>query len=488
MQQTLLLPALVAAPMIGSAMILALPLRRRGVEAVSLASAAAALLLYAALLLQRPVGVVETPGPPPLRGLVALYLDNYGLILAGMTVIVGFLVVLYSTGYMDPGNREHPVSSGFRRYYAVLLLFMAGMLGVALSYTLASLFFFYELTGICSCLLISFYGGHDSIKGGVEALILTHIGGLGLLAAVVLASQELNHVSFAVPLPLLSHLGPAIPAVGALFLVACLAKSAQVPFHIWLPDAMAAPTPVSAYLHAAAMVKVGVFTFLRFVQYTLPAGAAYGLLGFAALIVALVTMYYGAFMYLAQRDVKRLLAYSTIVQLSYILLALSFSLLGSGAEGVHAAIYHMWNHSFAKASLFLAAGCLSYGLGTRSIDALEGLGRRQGYGVVAAAWIAGAAAISAIPPFNCFYSKLAILAAGFTGSPATAAAAWLALIESVVCFVVFTRTIYMVYRGEPSREYSGAPIPARMKAPLLVLIAAILLSPYIAPWLGVKPW
>jgi len=487
LQPSMLLPVIVATPMIGSAAILGLPLRRRGVEAIALASSAATLIMYCIMLLAAPHTVVETPGPRLLKGFIALYLDDYGVILAGMTVIIGFLVVLYSVGYMDPGNQEHPVTTGYRRYYSILLLFMAGMLGVALSYTLTSLFFFYELTGICSCLLISFYGEYDSFKGGVEALILTHIGGLGLLAAIVIAAQHLQ--SYTIPLPLLAKLGPAIPAVGALFLIACLAKSAQVPFHIWLPDAMAAPTPVSAYLHAAAMVKVGVFTFLRFVQYTLPAGVnVYGPLGILVLAAALVTMYYGAFMYMAQRDIKRLLAYSTIVQLSYILLALSFAILGCGIHGVHAAIYHMWNHSFAKASLFLAAGCISYGLGTRSIQALNGLSKRMGYGIVAAAWIAGAAAISAIPPFNCFYSKLAILATGFTGSPITVAAAWLALIESVICFIVFTRTIYMVYRSEPSETPAHATPPAWMKIPLIILIAFILISPYIAPWLGVKPW
>ncbi len=415
-------------------------------------------------------------------------LDFYGKILSTITLFIGLLIIVFSYDYLSPSNREHPVFSGYPRYYGLMLVFVGSMIGVSLSSTLPSLFAFYELTGVCSCLLISFYRDEESCRNGLEALLITHVGGLCLLAAAVLTYWSTGSLSLsALCLLPKSMLVP----VALLFLIAGLAKSAQLPFHIWLPHAMVAPTTVSAYLHAAAMVKVGVFTFLRFVENSLPLlsadHSASLILCSTGILVSLATMFYGVFMYYAQKTLKGLLAYSTIVQLSYMFIALSFAVGEGSVEGVKAAAYHLWNHSFAKALLFLCAGAIAYGTGSKSISELKGLASRNGFRTIALGWIVGSAAISGIPPFNCFYSKLAIIITGLHGTLLTQIAAILVVVESLLCFILFSSLILDVLSSrETSFESMGRPSVA-MKIVVIVLAVMALVSPYL-PSLGSWGW
>ncbi len=485
MQAYLLLAPLLVPLASAAGVFLAPPSARRGCWAATVAACTASLLLLVYCWLSLGAGAALVLEP----GLVELRLDLFGFILGLVALVNGLLVAAYSLDYMSPRNAEHPVYTGYPRYYGLLLVFMGAMVGVALSYTLLTLFFFYELTGICSCLLIGYYREREHTYNAVDALVLTHVGGVGLLVASALLYAYTGSTGFTA----LHVLGASRPyvlaAVGFMMLLAGVAKSAQLPLHGWLPRAMVAPTTVSAYLHAASMVKVGVFTFLRFVQFTLPFAES-GLLwplGVAAVAVSVATMYYAAAMYYAQRDLKRLLAYSTITQLSYMFLALSFTLIGG--SGVYQALYHLWNHSFAKMLLFLSVGCMAYGLGSRSVDALRGLGRRRGWGLVAAGWVVGAAAIAGMPPFNCFFSKLSIIVAGFSSGPLGAACSVLAIIESIMAFIVFMGFAVEVYSGEPRPvKHAGEP-STLMKAVLGVLALLVVCSPAIYMWLmGGSPW
>lgn len=443
----------------------------------------ASLGLYVVLLAATGFGV-ETVGP-----FHDFYVDSFGLVLAGLALVIGVLVVLYSYSYMSPENMEHPIAEGWPRYYALLSLFIGSVIGVAFSANLLLLTAFYELTTLCSALLISFYGTRKATRAGIQAFILTTIGGFALL----MATAATYRVAGSADLDALARLhGSYALVVGLLVLIAAWAKSAQLPFHIWLPDAMVAPTTVSAYLHAAAMVKVGAFVFLRYTQFALEAlepGVA-KTLGYIVLLNALATMFYGAFSYYRASDLKRLLAYSTIVQLSIVFCALSLPYLQHSDRGLYAAAYHMWNHAYAKALLFLVVGAIAFLTGKRSIRAVAGLASIKEMRVVVYSWLAGSLAISAIPPFSCFFSKLSILFTGFKGPAEALVAVAIAFAESyLITLPVFLRISINMFRGSPE---SGEPIRAReppqlVKLVLIALIIASLVSAVAAP-LAMPTW
>ncbi len=467
---TVVLGLVVLVPMLGSLLAFIMPDDRRLCFSSTLAAVVASFILLLVLGLSHSHPTLFWPSRSP--PLFAFYVDWIGFILGVVVLSIGILVLIYSYHYLSPLNREHRVVHGYSRYYGLMCLFIASMMGVALSYSWLTLFFFYELTGICSCLLIAYYLDEEGRMGGIEALVLTHIGGLALLALLVL----LYHEAHSLLLPAVSKLrGAALVVAGLLALVACIAKSAQLPLHFWLPDAMVAPTTVSAYLHAAAMVKVGVFTMIRFAEYAPPVGLH--VVGVAGVVVSLATAFYAAYHYYSMRDLKGLLAYSTIAQLSYILAAVSFSLLGS-RYGLYAAIYHVWNHSFTKAALFLCAGAVAYAYGSRSLSLLEGLSRVKGFSLVAACWIAASLSLIGVPPLGCFYSKLAIIVAGLSGGILCVTAAILLLVESVLCFIVFARTCMMVLsKHHPSEPLSKPSTPMSLVLAVLALMAIV--SPYL---------
>ncbi len=277
----------------------------------------------------------------------------------------------------------------------------------------------------------------------------------------------------------IASLSPAVKTMvmfGIMF--AAWGKSAQLPMQMWLPDAMNAPTPVSAYLHAASMVKVGVYIFARAI---LSGGQIPEIVGIVGVIGAIITMFYGFVMYLPQKDMKRLLAYSTIAQLAYIFLALSFAALGSNLA-LESGVTYIFNHAFAKSLLFLVAGSLSYACGTRMLPKLTGI--MKGSPLLGVGFCVAVMAIAGVPPFNGFFSKFPLIEAGFQLS---AQHSWLtpiivlALIESVATFGWLLYWFGKSVVGEPSEAVKEmSPLPGSMKFTLIVLIAMSVLSSVIA--------
>ncbi|SHF22185.1 hydrogenase 4 subunit D [Vibrio gazogenes] len=407
-----------------------------------------------------------------------LVFDKVSTLIAVAVVGLGLIVAFYSLGYMSAGNKEH-AQHGAKRYYVFLLIFIGAMAGLVFSSTILGQLLFFEITGACSWSLIGYYQTPLAFRSALKALIVTHIASLGLfIAAATLFVQagtfELTAIAG------LNPIAKMVVLFGIMF--AAWGKSAQLPMHMWLPDAMNAPTPISAYLHAASMVKVGVYIFARSI---LSAGTIPEVVGIVGIVGAMITMIYGFLMYLPQKDMKRLLAYSTITQLAYIFLALSMAAMGSSLA-LESGVAYIFNHAFAKCLFFFVAGSFSYACGTRMLPQLKGVIRKSP--LLGVAFCIAAMAIAGVPPLNGFFSKFPLFEAGFHLS---ATHAWLtpllilALVESIATFgwllYWFGRTII----GEPSEAVERmSPLPSSMKITLVVLIAMSVLSSVIAStWL-----
>lgn len=410
---------------------------------------------------------------------LGLTIDSSSTLIGCAVIVLGFLVTVYSSAYMTERHREHPHSAR-PRYYAFLLLFIGAMAGLVYSSTLTGQLLFFEITGLCSWGLISYYEDEKGIYGAMRALIITHIASLGLLAA----AGFLFSASGTFSIDAIAGLDSGMKGI-VLFgiMIAAWGKSAQFPLHIWLPDAMEAPTPVSAYLHAASMVKVGVFIFARAV---ISAGSIPSWIGWTGAIMATITMVYGFFMYLPQKDMKRLLAYSTITQLAYIFLAISLGALGSDLA-LKGGIAHIFNHAFAKSLFFLLAGVFSYSFGTRLLPEIRGLLAKTP--LLGVCFCVGAMAIGGIPPFGLFFSKLTIFSGGFSLIHQNI---WLvpllilAMLESVLAFAWFLKWFGKTVPGTPSPEVASAiPVPWAIQLVLVFLIVMSMASGFIgAAWLG----
>ncbi|WP_218675617.1 hydrogenase 4 subunit D [Escherichia coli] len=265
-------------------------------------------------------------------------------------------------------------------------------------------------------------------------------------------------------------------------LFAAWGKSAQLPMQAWLPDAMEAPTPISAYLHAASMVKVGVYIFARAI---IDGGNIPHVIGGVGMVMALVTILYGFLMYLPQQDMKRLLAWSTITQLGWMFFGLSLSIFGSRLA-LEGSIAYIVNHAFAKSLFFLVAGALSYSCGTRLLPRLRGV--LHTLPLPGVGFCVAALAITGVPPFNGFFSKFPLFAAGFSLSVEywiLLPAMILLMIESVASFAWFIRWFGRVVPGKPSEAVAdAAPLPGSMRLVLIVLIVMSLISSvFAATWL-----
>ncbi|EYF01868.1 NADH dehydrogenase (quinone) [Chondromyces apiculatus DSM 436] len=336
--------------------------------------------------------VQASVGWVPALGLQAsFFVDALGLTLAGLILGVGLLVVVYARYYLaaaDPPGR----------FYAFLLLFQGAMLGVALSSNVLLLLVFWELTSLSSFLLIGYWRHLPEARRGARmALTVTGAGGLSLLAGLLL----LGHSAGTYELPVLLQRREAIqgsplylPAL-LLILGGCFTKSAQFPFHFWLPQAMAAPTPVSAYLHSATMVKAGIFLLARL--WPVLAGTEAWFL--IVTTTGLVTMLVGAVSALFEDDLKGLLARSTISQLGLLTM-----LFGLGTRmGAVVGVFHLVNHALFKAALFMNAGIVDHEAGTRDVKGLGGLGSLMP--VAATVAVVASAAMAGVPPLNGFLSK-----------------------------------------------------------------------------------
>ncbi|RUZ99636.1 monovalent cation/H+ antiporter subunit A, partial [Mesorhizobium sp. M7A.F.Ca.US.002.01.1.1] len=386
---------MIVLPFVGSLAALMLPTKARNAAAV-LAAAASFTCLGLAVMFYPSVlgrGVVRSDIEwLPTLGLdFTLRMDGFAWLFAMLISGIGFLVVIYARYYMAP---EDPVP----RFFSFFLAFMGSMLGVVISGNLILLVVFWELTSIFSFLLIGYWHHNASARDGARmALTITGIGGIGLLAGFLLighavGSYDLDRVLASGDL-IRSH-DLYVPIL-VLVLLGGFTKSAQFPFHFWLPNAMAAPTPVSAYLHSATMVKAGVFLLARLWPVLAGTYEWFWIVGFAGMMSFVLGAYFAIF----QRDIKGLLAYSTISHLGLITLLLS---LGSPLGAV-AAIFHMMNHATFKASLFMAAGIIDHETGTRDMQRLGGLFRVMPYTATLA--MVASAAMAGVPLLNGFLSK-----------------------------------------------------------------------------------
>ena len=328
----------------------------------------------------------------PSMGLnIILRMDGFAWLFSLLVLGIGTLVSLYARYYMSP---QDPVP----RFFAFFLAFMGAMLGLVISGNLIQIVFFWELTSLFSFLLIGYWHHRaDARRGAYMALMVTGAGGLCLLAGVIL----LGHVVGSYDLDKVLAAGDVIrghalyPVLLPLILLGALTKSAQFPFHFWLPHAMAAPTPVSAYLHSATMVKAGVFLLARFWPVLSGTEEWFWIVGGAGACTLLL----GAYAAMFQNDLKGLLAYSTISHLGLITLLLG---LNSPLAAV-AAVFHILNHATFKASLFMAAGIIDHESGTRDIRRLSGLFRLIPFTATLA--MVASASMAGVPLMNGFLSK-----------------------------------------------------------------------------------
>jgi hydrogenase-4 component D len=409
-------------------------------------------------------------------------IDKLSSLIGLAVILVGFLIVVYSSGYLSPQNREHPEHGIERRYYFFLLAFIGSMAGLVYSSTMLGLLVFFELTGVCSWGLIGYYDNPKAHKAALKAIITTQVASLGLYVATVVLLGTSNPNSF--QLSALANLPDNVKTIIFIgILIAAWGKSAQLPFHFWLPDAMVAPTPISAYLHAASMVKVGVYILARCL---LSAGSVPQVIGVIGAVMAIITMVYGFAMYFPQKDLKRLLAYSTITQLSYIFLALSLSVFGSSLA-FNGAVAHIFNHAFAKSLFFLVAGALSYAAGTKMLPALKGIMSKMP--LVGVSFAFAALAVTGVPPFNCFFSKFSILAGGFSvamADPLLMVLVVIAVIETIGSFAWLFWVFGSAVPGEPSAEVAAETgLAPSMQFVLVMLAILTLISGYFAAtWMG----
>ena len=397
----------------------------------------------------------------PALGLeFTLRMDGFAWLFAMLITAIGALVVLYARYYMSP---QDPVP----RFFSFLLAFMGAMLGVVLSGNLVQLVLFWELTSLTSFLLVGYWHHRvDARRGARMALTVTGAGGLCLLAGVLLIGHIVGSYDLDIVLAsgdtLRNH--PWYHAVLLLVALGALTKSAQVPFHFWLPHAMAAPTPVSAYLHSATMVKAGVFLLVRLWPVLSGTDAWFWGIGGAGL----ASLVMGGYAAMSQKDMKGVLAYSTISHLGLITLLLSLN----STLGLVAAIFHIANHATFKASLFMAAGIVDHETGTRNVLRLSGL--RYAMPITATLATVAAAAMAGVPLLNGFISKEMFFAETVFVSGNTFARVGLpaiAVIASMFSVAYSLRFILQVFFGPPAKDLPRSP----HEPPLWMLLPSALL-------------
>jgi multicomponent K+:H+ antiporter subunit A len=404
---------LVALPFAAALAIALLHQSARAVHSgIAAGASAGGLLLLAGLA--GPVIGGEVPSASwswvPTLGLdLTLMVDPLGLMFAGLILGIGLLVVIFGHFYLYAGE-----ATG--RFFASLMLFQGAMLGIVIAGNVLLLLVFWEMTSLASFLLIGFWQHKAEARQGARmALAVTGGGGLALIGGMVLLGLAAGSFDLATILERgdVVKASPFYPMLLGLILLGCFTKSAQFPFHFWLPHAMAAPTPVSAYLHSATMVKAGVFLLAR-LWPVLAETEAYTLI---VTCVGLTTMIVGAVVALFRHDLKSILAYSTISQLGMLVMLLGFSLKAAAL----AAVLHILNHAAFKAALFMAAGIVEHETGTRDIRRLGGLAKAMP--VTALFATLAAASMAGLPPLGGFISKELMLYE--TPKVALFGAAWL---------------------------------------------------------------
>jgi NADH-quinone oxidoreductase subunit L len=388
-----------------------------------------------------------------------LVADGLGVLIAVIATVVGCLAVIFSINYM------HHHEEQLARYYALILFFIGAMAGLGLSGSLFFTFIFWEITALCSYALISFHNDDPkAVAGGIKALIMTQLGGVGLLAGALLIYAYLGDTQISTFLAQAHSLPAGVLSLMAFgFLVAAAAKSAQVPLHSWLPDAMEAPTPVTALIHAATMVNAGVYLLARFY----PAFKSVPGWCTAVTVVGLLSALLAGIMALVADDIKRVLAYSTVSQLGFMVYAV-------GTGSIFASQFHLLSHAIFKALLFLGAGAIITAVGTRDMHSMGGLGKKMPF--VRAVFIIGSLGLVGLPLANGFFSKDLILEGGLANGPLWA---YLVMLVCVGITALYTlRLVWMVFYGNPRGTE-----PAHDALPAMRVSLALLAFGTLTTWL-----
>jgi len=390
---------------------------------------------------------------------------------------VSFMVHIYSLGYMH-GEK------GFQRYYAFLSLFSFSMLGLVVATNIFQMYIFWELVGVSSYLLIGFYYTRPAaVSASKKAFIVTRFADLGFLIGILILSfytQTFDFVSLTS-----NPTGVLASTAGATFMgasvltwalvlifVGGMGKSAMMPLHIWLPDAMEGPTPVSALIHAATMVVAGVYLVARMFPVYLVSPAALEIV----LVVGAVTALYAAMVACVQVDIKRVLAFSTISQIAFMMVA-----LGVARPEIHhglgymASMFHLFTHAMFKALLFMGAGALIHAVHSNDYTAMGGL--RKYMPVCHITFLIGCLAIAGIPPFSGFFSKDEILSAVYEFSPFWGV--WMTFVAGLTAFYMFRLYFLIFWWNDPEYHHAPHDAPFSMSFPLVFLASISVVAGFI---------
>lgn len=430
---------------------------------------------YATLM---PYNFTWLPFTPSLSIDLGILLDPISVMMLVVISVVSFLVHLYSLGYMKG-------EVGFQRYYAFLSLFTLSMLGLVVATNIFQMYLFWELVGVSSYLLIGFYYTREAaVAAAKKAFIVTRFADLGFLIGILLYGYYAGTYTFHPDQTAILRGGAALlPLALGLMLVGGAGKSALFPLHIWLPDAMEGPTPVSALIHAATMVVAGVYLAARLFPLLIAyAPDVLHLLAYAGAFTA----FYAATVACVQSDIKRVLAFSTISQVGFMIVSIGVCTSSDpygGGLGYMAGMYHLFTHAMFKALLFLGAGSIIHAVHSNEMSAMGGL--RRYMPVTHATFLVACLSISGIPPFSGFFSKDEILTACFLFSPLMG---WVMTgIAALTAFYMF-RLYYGIFWGTENKAHHAAhrphESPLTMTLPLLFLAAATL----VAGWQWLLPF
>lgn len=398
---------------------------------------------------------------------LGVLLDPISAMMLIVITTISFMVHIYSLGYMD-GEK------GFQRYYAFLSLFTFSMLGLVLATNIFQMYIFWELVGVSSFLLIGFYYTKPSaVAASKKAFIVTRFADLGFLIGILILSFYTQTFNF---LELTQNPAAAISTAGGATFLGCsvmawamtlifmggAGKSAMFPLHIWLPDAMEGPTPVSALIHAATMVVAGVYLVARlFPVYCLEPGTMD-----IITVIGAITALYAAVVACVQTDIKRVLAFSTISQIAFMITA-----LGVASPSIHdglgymASMFHLFTHAMFKALLFLGAGALIHAVHSNEMTDMGNL--RKYMPICHITFLIGCLAIAGIPPFSGFFSKDEILVAAFDKSPLWGT--WLTIVAGITAFYMFRLYYRIFWWNKPEYHHAPHDAPLTMSIPLIFL-------------------
>jgi NADH-quinone oxidoreductase subunit L len=408
-----------------------------------------------------------------------VFVDALSVLFTVLVAFFGLIIAIYSLGYMKE-------EEGLTRYYFFLLLFIGSMIGLVIADNFLQMFIFWEMVGLCSYALISFwYKRPESVRAGAKVFLMTRIGDVSLLAAIGLLYSQLGTFSFTETIARIGTIPvPTLTAIAFLALGGAIAKSAQLPLHTWLYSAMEAPTSVSALLHAATMVKAGVYLIARLILILGPLVVSLTLWLPTVAWIGVLTALLGATMAIYTPDIKGVLAYSTISQLGFMMAALgSVTATAAASLGWFASLFHMMSHAFFEGLGFLLAGGIIHALGTRDMRLMGGL--KKAMPMTFALSVIMILTTSGLPPFAAFFSKgLIITSLSETGN------LWQVILiyaTTALTFAYSLRFLTLTFMGKESDHIAKLhPHEASklMLYPAAVLAVLCVAWGFVGPWLG----